>query len=73
VTGALRLPDWAQLTAAVPGIAAPMRRYLQQLAAILRPGSGTNADQALRALAAFLAAVHLPRSLAREQGHAARP
>jgi site-specific recombinase XerD len=32
-----------------------MRRYLQQLACILRPGSVSGADQALRSLAAFLA------------------
>jgi site-specific recombinase XerD len=31
-----------------------MRRYLQQLTAILRSGSVSNADQALRSLAAFL-------------------
>jgi site-specific recombinase XerD len=49
-----RLPDWDQLAAAIPGVVAPMRRYLDQLACILRPGSVTNADQALRSLAAFL-------------------
>jgi site-specific recombinase XerD len=54
VTGAQRLPDWDQLGAAIPDIVAPMRRYLQQLAAILRPGSVGGADQALRSLAAFL-------------------
>jgi site-specific recombinase XerD len=31
-----------------------MRRYLDQLASILRPGSVSNADQALRSLATFL-------------------
>jgi hypothetical protein len=55
MTGAQRLPDWEQLAAAIPDIVAPMRRYLQQLTAILRPGSVSNADQALRSLAAFLA------------------
>jgi hypothetical protein len=54
VTGAQRLPDWEQLSTAVPDIVTPMRRYLQQLTAILRPGSVSNADQALRSLAAFL-------------------
>ena len=50
-----RFPDWDQLGAAVPDIAAPMRRYLDQLTHILRPGSVSGADQALRSLAAFLA------------------
>src|SRR5690349_11211033 len=49
-----RFTDWDQLALAVPDIAAPMRRYLQQLTAILRPGSVSNADQALRSLATFL-------------------
>jgi site-specific recombinase XerD len=55
VTGVQRLPDWDQLGTAIPDVVAPMRRYLQQLTAILRPGSVSNADQALRSLAAFLA------------------
>jgi site-specific recombinase XerC len=55
MTGVQRLPDWDQLDAAIPDVVAPMRRYLQQLAHILRPGSVGNADQALRSLAAFLA------------------
>ena len=55
MTGPQRLPSWDQLAAAVPDIAAPMRRYLEQLACILRPGSVSSADQALRSLAAFLA------------------
>jgi site-specific recombinase XerD len=50
-----RFPDWATLDAAVPGVAATMRRYLDQLACVLRPGSVGGADHALRALAAFLA------------------
>ena len=49
-----RFASWDQLAMAVPDIAVPMRRYLQQLEAILRPGSVSNADQALRSLAAFL-------------------
>jgi site-specific recombinase XerD len=55
VTRPQRFASWDQLAAAVPEIAAPMRRYLQQLTAILRSGSVGNADQALRSLAAFLA------------------
>jgi site-specific recombinase XerD len=50
-----RFPDWATLNAAVPGVATTMRRYLDQLTCVLRPGSVGNADQALRSLAAFLA------------------
>ncbi len=44
-----------QLDAAIPDIVATMRRYLDQLACMLRPGSVGGADQALRSLAAFLA------------------
>jgi hypothetical protein len=54
VSGPLRLCDWDQLSAAVPDMVATMRRYLDQLASILRPGSVSNADQALRSLATFL-------------------
>jgi site-specific recombinase XerD len=54
VSSARRLPDWQQLAATAPAVVATMRRYLQQLADILRPGSVSNADQALRSLAAFL-------------------
>jgi hypothetical protein len=35
-------------------MAATMRRYLEQIACSLRPGSVHNADQALRAFAGFL-------------------
>jgi site-specific recombinase XerD len=38
----------------MPGVVATMRRYLDQLASILRPGSVGGADLALRSLAAFL-------------------
>jgi site-specific recombinase XerD len=48
------LPSWEQLEHAVPAIVATMRRYLQQVACILRPGSVVNTDQALRAFAGFL-------------------
>ena len=50
-----RFPDWAALDAAAPAMVATMRRYLDQLTCLLRPRSVGNADQALRALAAFLA------------------
>lgn len=55
MSGSRRLPDWPQLAAAIPEVVAPMRRYLDQLACILRPGSVSGADLALRSLAAFLA------------------
>jgi integrase len=42
------------LEASVPAVAATMRRYLDQLACVLRPGSVGGADLALRSLAAFL-------------------
>jgi site-specific recombinase XerD len=54
VSGPLRLPDWDQLSANTPDVVATMRRYLDQLAGILRPGSVGGADLALRSLAAFL-------------------
>ena len=49
------LPGWAELEAAVPQVAATMRRYLTQIGCVLRPGSVSGADQALRCFAAFLA------------------
>ena len=49
------LPDWDQLAASIPDVVATMRRYLDQLGCILRPGSVGGADLALRSLAAFLA------------------
>ena len=55
MSGSERLPEWTTLDAAVPDVAATMRRYLDQLACVLRPGSVGNADQALRSLAGFLA------------------
>ena len=55
MSGSRRLPGWEQLAATIPDVVTPMRRYLDQLACILRPGSVTGADQALRSLAAFLA------------------
>jgi site-specific recombinase XerD len=55
VTGPSLLPDWRQLEKAVPQITGPMRRYLEQVACVLRPGSVSGADLALRSFAAFLA------------------
>ncbi len=54
MSGPAPLPDWEQLTRAIPAITAPMRRYLEQVACVLRPGSVSGADLALRAFAAFL-------------------
>jgi site-specific recombinase XerD len=53
--GPALLPDWQELAEAIPGITGPMRRYLEQIACVLRPGSVRNADQALRSFAGFLA------------------
>ena len=39
VNGMGALPGWAELEAAVPQVAATMRRYLTQISCILRPGS----------------------------------
>ena len=55
MTGPALLPDWAQLAEVLPGITDPMRRYLEQVACVLRPGSVSGADLALRSFAAFLA------------------
>jgi integrase len=55
VTGPALLPDWPQLEQVIPQITIPMRRYLQQVACVLRPGSVSGADLALRSFAAFLA------------------
>jgi len=54
VSGPLLLPTWEELNAH-PEFVATMRRYLAQIACVLRPGSVNNTDQALRAFAAFLA------------------
>ena len=52
--GMAPLPTWEQLEASVPAVVATMRRYLQQIGCILRPGSVNNTDMALRAFAGFL-------------------
>jgi site-specific recombinase XerD len=53
VSGPLLLPTWEQLSAR-PEIVATMRRYLDQIACVMRPASVNNTDQALRAFAGFL-------------------
>jgi hypothetical protein len=55
VSSSRRLPGWGQLAVTIPDVVAPMRRYLDQLACILHPGSVAGADLALRSLATFLA------------------
>jgi site-specific recombinase XerD len=60
VTGPALLPDWQQLEKAIPQITGPMRRYLEQVACVLRPGSVSGADLALRSFAAFLAEAPSP-------------
>ncbi len=55
LNGMAELPGWAELEAAVPQVAATMRRYLTQISCVLRPGSVSGADLALRCFAAFLA------------------
>jgi site-specific recombinase XerD len=55
VTGPALLPGWGQLEAAIPQVTDPMRRYLTQIACVLRPSSVSGADLALRSFAAFLA------------------
>ena len=55
MTGPLLLPRWEQLEQAIPAVTIPMRRYLAQIACVLRPGSVSGADLALRSFAAFLA------------------
>ena len=55
MTGPVLLPGWEQLEDAIPAVTASMRRYLQQIACVLRPASISGADLALRSFAAFLA------------------
>ena len=52
------LPGWAQLETAVPQVTDTMRRYLAQMGCVLRPGSVTDIDGALRCFAAFLTEAH---------------
>jgi len=53
VSGPLLLPTWEQL-AVRPELVVTMRRYLEQIACVLRPGSVNGTDLALRSFAAFL-------------------
>ena len=64
MSGPLAMPSWDQLTATVPGITTPMRRYLEQIGCVLRPGSVASTDGALRCFAAFLAEAAPGTSLA---------
>ena len=48
------LPTWEQLGPDAPEIVTTMRRYLEQIGCVLRPGSVHNADIALRCFASFL-------------------
>jgi hypothetical protein len=41
MSGTRRLPDWGQLAVTIPDVVATMRRYLDQLASILRPYTST--------------------------------
>jgi site-specific recombinase XerD len=53
-----RLATWPQIEAAAPVMAATMRRYLQQIACSLRPGSVTGVELGLRSFAGFLLETH---------------
>jgi site-specific recombinase XerD len=53
VSGPLLLPTWEQLGVR-PQVVATMRRYLEQIGCVLRPGSVAGADLALRSFAAYL-------------------
>ncbi len=52
--GMAALPFWDELEHSVPAIVVTMRRYLEQISCVLRPGSVNNADIALRSFAGFL-------------------
>jgi hypothetical protein len=52
--GMATLPSWPELETVVPSIVDTMRRYLQQIACVLRPGSVSGADLALRSFAGLL-------------------
>jgi len=54
VSGPLLLPTWEQLAATHPAMVDTTRRYLEQVACVLRPGSVKGADLALRSFTAFL-------------------
>ena len=42
-SGPALLPRWEQLEEAIPAVTIPMRRYLAQIACVLRPGSVSGA------------------------------
>ena len=52
------MSTWPELATARPDLVAPMRRYLEQIGCVLRPGSVRNTDQALRSFAGFLLERH---------------
>ena len=54
----LALATWDQIEAPAPVLAATMRRYLQQIACSLRPGSVTGVELGLRSFAGFLLEAH---------------
>jgi len=54
VSGPLLLPTWDTLAASRPDLVDTMRRYLDQIACVLRPGSVKGTDLALRSFSAFL-------------------
>ena len=54
MSGPLLLPTWALLSDSHPDLVATMRRYLEQVACVLRPGSVNGADLALRSFATFV-------------------
>ena len=54
MSGPLLLPTWEQLGVTHPAMVATMSRYLQQVACVLRPGSVSGADLALRSFTTFL-------------------
>ena len=60
MTGPALLPGWEQLEEVIPQVTIPMRRYLEQVACVLRPGSVSGADLALRSFATFLAQTSPP-------------
>jgi site-specific recombinase XerD len=60
VSGPLLLPTWDELACPLPQVVATMRRYLVQIACVLRPGSVGGADLALRSFAAFLSEQSVP-------------
>ncbi|MEP6667000.1 MAG: tyrosine-type recombinase/integrase, partial [Nocardioidaceae bacterium] len=54
MSGPLLLPTWEQLAVTHPAMVDTTRRYLEQVACVLRPGSVKGADLALRSFTAFL-------------------